>query len=166
MSPEIKRMIAGHAWLAAWILVLWAVAAPWRRLGGIESEISRWLEAAVLGTGAIGGFLVGLRVREGTRIAPGVRLALYPPAALAAATLVVLAWHGERGAIGVTTTAWLAYGAGFDLAFGALPLMEGKPLPVRPRTLSVAPETGSESSASGATQRNSAEPARKDTAPV
>lgn len=166
MSPVAVRVVAGHAWLAAWILVLWAVASPWRHLGGIESEFLRWLEAAVLGSGVLAGFLVGRAVGERVRLASAVRLALYPPAAITAAALVALAWDGERGAIGVVATAWLAYGAGFDLAFGALPLMEGKPGPFARRTLSVAPETASEASAAGATQRSSGETTREEGAPV
>ena len=166
MPPASVRVLAGHAWLLAWILVLWAVASPWRELGGIESEFLRWLEAVVLGVGLTAGFLVGRHLRERMRPAPALRLALYPPAAIAAASLVALAWRGERGPVGVVTTAWLAYGAGFDLAFGALPWMEGKPGPFERRTLSVAPETGSEASASGDTQRSAADRGRAEQTPA
>jgi hypothetical protein len=34
---------------------------------------------------------------------------------------------GRRDSVGVVVTAFLAYWAGLDLAFGAVPLMEGKP---------------------------------------
>jgi hypothetical protein len=162
MSPTLVRVAAGHAWLAAWILVLWAVASPWRRLGGIESEFLRWLEVWALGAGVVAGFLVGRAVRDAISVSSRLRLALYPPAAIAAIVLVAMAWHGSRGPVGIVTTAWLAYGAGFDLAFGALPLMEGKPPAWARRTLSVAPETGSEASASSGTHRRSGDAPRAD----
>lgn len=165
MSPTL-RVVAGHAWLFVWILVLWAVASPWRDLGGIESEFLRWLEAAVLGVGVTAGFLLGRVVRERVHVAPAIRLALYPPAALTAVTLVALSLRGERGPIGVVTTAWLAYGAGFDLAFGAADLMEGKPGPFARRTFNVAPDTGSEPSAEGAIHRSSDEAGRADGTPA
>lgn len=162
MTSRLLRVAAGHAWLLAWMVVLWGVAAPWRELGGIESEYLRWLEIWVLGGGLVSGFLVGRRLRERAGGLPGLRLALYPPAAITAAVLVALAWGGARGPIGVVTTAWLAYGAGFDLAFGALALMEGKPL-ARPRsTFSVAPETGSAAMEPSGTQRRSDEEQRPD----
>jgi hypothetical protein len=166
VSPKVVRILAGHAWLGAWILVLWAVASPWRRLGGIETEFLRWLEAWALAAGVVAGFLVGRAIREVVRVAPAVRLALYPPAAITAIVLVAMAWKGTRGPIGVVTTAWLAYGAGFDLAFGAVPLLEGKPGPFARRTLSVAPETGSEASASSDAQRRSGEAGRRDGIPA
>jgi hypothetical protein len=54
-------------------------------------------------------------------------VALYPPAIVAATALVALSAVGERGPVGVVATAFLAYWAGLDVAFGAVPLMEGKP---------------------------------------
>lgn len=126
-----KRVIAGYLWALAWITTLYAVAAPWRRLGGLESETLRWLEWTVLELGLILGFTVGrfARDRMEARAATHVgvaRVLLYPPAAVAAVALVALRVAGERGPVGVVTTVFLAYWAGLDLAVGAVPLMEGR----------------------------------------
>ena len=43
-----------------------------------------------------------------------------------AVALVALTIVGERGPVGVVATAFLAYWGGFDVAFGAVPLMEGE----------------------------------------
>jgi hypothetical protein len=132
-ARRIARRVAGYLWLAVWIAVLWAVAAPWRHLGGLESEFLRWLETVVLGAGVLSGFTIGRFAREAAEGHPArthaslLRFLLYPLAALTAGALVALAWSGERGPVGVVATAFLAYWAGLDLAFGAVPLMEGKP---------------------------------------
>jgi len=126
------RKLAGTLWLLVWILVLYAVAAPWRSLGGLVDERLRWLEYAVLSAGLSIGFTIGRFGRDAVEAGPGrtharfLRFLLYPPAAFTAAGLVVLTALGERGAIGVAVTAFLSYWAGLDLAFGALPLMEGR----------------------------------------
>jgi hypothetical protein len=126
------RRVAGGAWLAAWCGVLWAVAAPWRNLGGLESERLRWLEWWVLCAGIALGFALGRGVRDWARSGVGrthakaLRVALYPPGLVAACALVALSFVGERGPVGVVATAFLSYWAGFDVAFGAVPLMEGE----------------------------------------
>ncbi len=123
---------AGTVWLAVWCGVLWAVAAPWRHLGGIESERLRWLEWWVLCAGVVLGFTMGRGARDwaqsgiGRTHAAALRLALYPPGLVAAVALVALSVVGERGPVGVVATAFLAYWAGFDAAIGAVPLMEGR----------------------------------------
>ena len=126
------RRIAGWAWLFAWCGVLYAVAAPWRNLGGLESEQLRWLEWWALAAGIALGFTMGRGARDwakggvGRTHALALRVALYPPAIVAAAALVALSIAGERGPIGVVATAFLSYWAGFDVAFGAVPLIEGE----------------------------------------
>jgi len=128
----LKRRVLGTAWLAAWCGVLWAVAAPWRHLGGLESERLRWLEWWALCAGVALGFTMGRVARErapagtGRSHAQALRIALYPPAVVAAASLVALSASGERGPVGVVATAFLSYWAGLDVAFGAVPLMEGR----------------------------------------
>src|SRR5215467_1109889 len=128
-----RRRLAGALWLAAWCAVLYAFAAPWRRLGGLESERLRYLEWWVLFAGVAAGYTAGRLARDwvsgaaGRSHARALRVALYPPAAIAAAGLVGLAVAGQRGPIGVAATAFLAYWAGMDVAFGAVPLMEGRP---------------------------------------
>jgi hypothetical protein len=128
--PALRR-VAGWAWLTAWCGVLWAVAAPWRNLGGLESERLRWLEWWVLCAGIALGFTLGRGARDWARSGVGrtharaLRVALYPPGLVAAAALAALSMVGERGPTGVVATAFLSYWAGFDVAFGAVPLMEG-----------------------------------------
>jgi hypothetical protein len=127
----ILRRAAGWAWLAAWCGVLWAVAAPWRNLGGLESERLRWLEWWALCSGIALGFTLGRGARDWIRAGSGrthalaLRVALYPPGLVAVIALVALSLVGERGPIGVVATAFLSYWAGFDVAIGAVPLMEG-----------------------------------------
>lgn len=126
------RKMAGYFWLAAWIVVLYVVAAPWRHLGGLVDERLRWLEWFVLVTALPIGFTAGRFARDaaehdGRRTHSRLlRLVLYPPAILTAAVLIALTAIGERGSIGVVATAFLSYWAGLDIAFGAVPLMEGK----------------------------------------
>jgi len=127
-----RRRLTGVLWLAAWCGVLWAIAAPWRQLGGLESERLRWLEWWSLSTGVALGFTMGRVAREraeavaGRTHAQALRFALYPPAIVAAGALVALSAYGERGPVGVVATAFLSYWAGLDVAFGAVPLMEGR----------------------------------------
>ncbi len=125
------RRALGALWLAGWIAALYLFVDPWRHLGGVESEWLRWLEGWALVTGIVLGFLLGRFGRDGT-FAPAershvslLRFGLYPPAAIAAIALVALRMVGESGPIGVVATAFLAYWAGLDIAFGAVPLMEG-----------------------------------------
>lgn len=130
---HLLRRLAGTAWLAAWCVVLLVVAAPWRALGGLESERLRWLEGWALLGGLVIGFTMGRAVRDwavagvGRTLARALRFVLYPPAALCATALLVLSTREARGAVGVVASAFLAYWAGLDAAFGAAPLMEGKP---------------------------------------
>lgn len=127
-----SRRLLGYAWLGAWVAVLWVFVDPWRHLGGIESEWLRWLEGWALTTGLILGGLIGRFAREaavgvvGRTHAALLRYVLYPPAAIAAIALVALRVAEEAGPIGVVATAFLAYWAGLDMTFGALPLMEGR----------------------------------------
>jgi len=127
------RRAAGALWLTVWCAVLWAVAAPWRNLGGLESERMRWLEWWALCTGVALGYTMGRGVRERVLSGPGrtyaraLRFALYPPGVVATLALVALSVTGERGAVGIVATAFLSYWAGLDVAFGAVPLMEARP---------------------------------------
>ncbi len=129
---RLGRRIAGFAWLAAWAVVLWVVVSPWRELGGLVDERLRWLEWFVLLTTLPVGFTVGAFAREAARPGTGrthvglLRFLLYPVGALTASALIVLAVVGHRDIIGVVVTAFLAYWAGLDLAFGAVPLLHGR----------------------------------------
>jgi hypothetical protein len=126
--------LGGWLWLGVWFGILYALVAPWRDLGGLESERLRWLERFVVLVGLVVGFLLGhigrqeaLRDRRRTHLR-FLRLALVPPAAVTAVALVALRAAGETGGpIGVVATAFAAYWAGLDLAYGAVPLMHGRP---------------------------------------
>jgi hypothetical protein len=113
------------------MVLLYAVAAPWRELGGIVDERLRWLEWFVLVTGLAVGFTTGRFGRDVAGSGTGrahvhlLRFLLYPFALLTVVALLTLTLLGERDPVGVVVTAFLAYWAGLDLAFGALPLMEG-----------------------------------------
>lgn len=127
------RRAAGLLWVGVWAALLWAVAAPWRHLGGLVDEHLRWLEWWVLSAGLAVGFTVGrigriVAERRGrfTHLSV-VRGFVIPMAALAAAVLVVLTVLDRRDPIGVVVTALVAYWAGADLAFAAVPLIDGKP---------------------------------------
>jgi hypothetical protein len=90
------------------------------------------MEWWVLCAGVACGFTMGRFARDWVQAGPertharSLRVALYPPAAVAAIGLVWLSATGERGPVGVVATAFLAYWAGLDVAFGAVPLMDGK----------------------------------------
>ena len=129
----IRRRLAGWVWCSAWAGVLYAAADPWRDLGGLVDERLRWLEGFALATCLVVGLVVGGFGRDAVR--PGrqrchaglLRYLLVPPAALTAAVLLVLDLLDLADPIGVVFSAFLAYGAGVDLAFGAWPLMCGRP---------------------------------------
>jgi hypothetical protein len=128
----LRRRAAGTLWLATWCAILYAFAAPWRKLGGLESEHLRYMEWWVLSAGVAVGFTTGRFARDWVLAGPlrthaqSLRVAFYPPAAIAAVALMGLAASGQRGPVGVVATAFLAYWAGLDVAFGAVPLMEGR----------------------------------------
>ncbi len=126
------RRLAGAAWIAAWVGLLYVVAAPWRGLGGVVDEQLRWLEWFVLMAGLTTGFTVGRLGRQVALERGGVshlrllRRLLYPVGAVAAAGVVALWWRGASGGIGVVVTALLAYWGGIDVAYGAVPLLDGR----------------------------------------
>lgn len=127
------RRFLGLSWLAAWCVVLYAVAAPWRDLGGFVQEQLRWLEWFVLMACLSTGFTVGRlgRMSAGRRDVPGhhgfLRWLLYPIAAVTAAVLVALRWWGMDAPIGIAVTGFLSYWAGLDFGFAAVPLLDGEP---------------------------------------
>ncbi len=126
------RKLAGACWILSWTALLYLVAAPWRGLGGLENERLVWLEWLVLMAGLSVGATVGRFGRDfvlegwGRTHARLLRIVLYPAGIVTAACLLVLAALEARGAIGVATTGFLAYWAGLDIAFAAVPLLEGK----------------------------------------
>jgi len=127
------RRMAGWMWLTGWALVLYLFVTPWSELGGLVSERLRWLEWFVLGTAFMVGCTVGGTGRDAARPGTGrthatlLRRLLYPPAAGTAVALLVLKILEEPDVSGVVVTGFLAYWAGFDIAFAAFPLMHGEP---------------------------------------
>jgi len=129
----LLRRAAGFLWLVMWMAVLYVVAAPWRQLGGIVDERLRWLEWFVLVVGVSVGFVMGRFARDVAGPGSGrthldvLRCLLYPISILTAVALVALTALDRRDPVGVVVTAFLAYWAGMDIAFGAVPLMDGQP---------------------------------------
>lgn len=128
-----RRRCAGLLWLSVWVVILYAVAAPWRELGGLVEERLRWLEWFVLVVGCGFGLSLGHLFRTLAREKGSIthlgllRWMIYPLAAISAVSLVFLSLAGARGEVGVVLTAFLAYWGGFDLAYAAVPLLDGKP---------------------------------------
>ncbi len=127
-----RRKAAGYLWLALWAVVLYTVASPWTSLGGVVDERLRWLERVVLVTAPPIGFTIGQFARDAAvrdsrwthlRL---LRVLLYPLGLLTAGSLTLLLATGQRDPVGVITSAFLAYWAGLDAAFGAVPLLWGK----------------------------------------
>jgi hypothetical protein len=124
--------LTGALWASAWFSVLWLVTSPWQDLGGLVSERLRWLEWFILGMGLIIGHGVGGFGREACHRESGrchaglLRYLLYPVGLSAALVLVTLKIAGKPDWVGIVLTGLLAYWAGLDLAFGALPLLAGK----------------------------------------
>lgn len=127
-----RRRMAGLIWLSVWMMVLYLVVAPWWDLGGLVDERLRWLEWFVLSSGLSTGLFIG---RSGRRLAVTrtghvhlmfLRAFLYPMAILTAILLICLAATGHRGPVGIALTAFLAYWAGMDLSYCAVPLLDGR----------------------------------------
>jgi hypothetical protein len=146
---ELLPRLGGWLWLAGWCGVLWLFVAPWSELGGVVSERWLWLVRVVLGIGLIAGGEVGALARRAARPGTGLcharllRRTHLAPAALVAIGLLVLRLLALHEAVGVLTTALLAYCAGFDLALAAWPLVLGQPYSFRGSI--EAPEEESES---------------------
>jgi hypothetical protein len=127
-----RRRLAGWIWLSFWVVLLWLIASPWRHLGGLVSESLRWLESFCLPAALTVGCYVGTLGRDAAKAGRGrshaglLRRLLLPAAALTAMILILmkLMWWDDQ--IGIAFTAFMAYWAGLDIAFGAYPLMEGR----------------------------------------
>jgi len=140
-STVALRRSAGIAWIAVWVMTLYVLAAPWRAVIGLVDELARWSAWLALYAGLIAGAVVGrvarLAAEEGgdwtwRRLA---RAALGPAAVVSVSALGMLAMFGPPDWIGVVVLALASWWAGLDLAFGAVPLLDGRPCPVsRPLT--------------------------------
>lgn len=132
-KPTSLRRLAGWAWTSAWCLVLYGFARPWRELGGVVDERIRWAAWASLLAGSVLGLAIGALARhaavETGRITHRGLLGrvLVPAATATACALVVLRVFGMIDVGSIVTLAVLATWAGIDLAFAAVPLMDGEP---------------------------------------
>jgi hypothetical protein len=118
------------AWLqaAAWLVLLYLVASPWRDLGGIVGERLRWL----LRVGVAGGLWAGFVAADALlRFTPApaerpcrsprvLRALYYPPAIGAALAMAVLEACGAEDGAGAVLAALVAYGAGAWLRLAGL----------------------------------------------
>lgn len=122
----------GVARCGAWGGTLWWVHAPWRRLGGLVGERTRWAERWVLGMGLILGMAAGNHARLASRPGRGldhawfVRRVHLPLAAAMAVALATLQLAGRGEWVLVVFNGWLAFCAGFDFEIAARPLVEGR----------------------------------------
>lgn len=131
-AAAVRGRAAGTLWVALWFGVLYLVVRPWLDLGGLVGERLRWCEGFVLAAGLLVGHTVGAYGRDvsgpgrGRSHATLLRFVLLGPATLTAIVLVALRAIGLEEPIGIVLTAFLATWAGFDLGFGALPLIQGR----------------------------------------
>lgn len=127
------RRVLGVCWLVAWCTALYGAAAPWRALGGAADERARWTAWAASLAAAVAGFAVGslarhIGVETGRVTHRGMLRALVlPGGATAAVACAALAVAGMEDGVRVVVQAGLAAWAGLDLAYGAVPLMDGEP---------------------------------------
>jgi len=126
------RRLAGWTWMGAWCVALYAFARPWNDLGGWVDERTRWSAWSALLWGATAGFAIG-RLGRRASVETGkvthallLRSVLVPVAAAVAAALVVLRRIGLDDPAAATVLGLLAYWAGIDIAYGAVPLMDGE----------------------------------------
>ncbi len=129
VRPWMLRLV-GWVRLGGWAGALYLVDRPWRNLGGCVTERLRWLEKFALMSGLLFGITVGwmaldlLRPGTGRRRGTALRFLFYPATSVAAVTMATLAIVGFDDPIGVVLTAIVAYGAGVDVSFGAIPLID------------------------------------------
>ena len=133
ITSAALRRLAGTVWTAAWCVVLYLVARPWQDLGGWVDERVRWSAWASLLQGLTLGFSVGRLARRAAvevgRITHArlMRDAIVPLAAAAAIAIGILKLFGIDEPIGVIVLGLLSVWSGADLAYGAVPLMDGEP---------------------------------------
>lgn len=119
----------GIAWLALWIAWLWLAGTPWRELGGLIDERTRWLGRFVVGPGLALGALGGWYGRQGLRAGrPWPRQArrlAWPLLGGLALALAVATALGEN-VVGIVLSAGSALVAGADVSFRVWPQLHGR----------------------------------------
>ena len=132
VTQEWLRKASGLARAGGWLWLLWTFHAPWRELGGLVGERTRWAERVVLGLGLILGMAAGSQARVWSAPSTGLDHAwflrwIHAPAGTAVAVaLVALEARGEWRTVLILVNGWLALCAGFDFEIAARPLVEGR----------------------------------------
>ena len=113
------RRLIGLAWLLAWSGLLYLSVRPWRDLGGLVSERSRWWVRLALYAGLALGVTAGEivrgpagRRRNAARFGRRLRWLLYPAALAGTAGMLLLQITGRHDSIGIVLTGLLSYTAG------------------------------------------------------
>ena len=113
------RRLIGLAWLLAWSGLLYLSVRPWRDLGGLVSERSRWWVRLALYAGLALGVTAGEivrgpagRRRNAARFGRRLRWLLYPAALVGTAGMLLLQITGRHDSIGIVLTGLLSYTAG------------------------------------------------------
>ncbi len=114
----------GLTWLLAWSGLLYLSVRPWRDLGGLVSERSRWLVRLALYAGLAAGCTAGEiargpagRARDIAGFGRRLRWLLYPAALAATAGMLLLQATGRRDPIGILLTGLLSYTAGASTSY-------------------------------------------------
>ena len=120
--PELPlwwRRLVGLTWLLAWSGLLYLSVRPWRDLGGLVSERSRWWVRfalyAGLAVGSTAGEIArgaGGRRRRAAEFGRRLRWLLYPAALAGTVGLLLLQATGRHDSVGILLTGLLSYVAG------------------------------------------------------
>ena len=118
------RRLIGLTWLLAWSGLLYLSVRPWRDLGGLVSERSRWLVRLALYAGLAVGCTAGEIVRGPARrprntpeFGRRLRWLLYPAALAATAGMLLLQAAGSHDSSGILLTGLLSYAAGASTSY-------------------------------------------------
>ncbi len=130
--PDLQlwwRRLIGLTWLLAWSGLLYLSVRPWRDLGGLVSERSRWLVRLALYAGLALGSTAGeiargpaARGRNAAKFRRRLRWLLYPAALAGTAGMLLLQATGRHDSIGILLTGLLSYVAGASTSYLELSL--------------------------------------------
>ncbi len=125
--PDLQlwwRRLIGLTWLLAWSGLLYLSVRPWRDLGGLVSERSRWLVRLALYAGLALGFVAGEivrgpagRRRNAAKFGRRLRWLLYPAALAGTAGMLLLQATRRHDSIGILLTGLLSYAAGASTSY-------------------------------------------------
>jgi len=125
--PDLQlwwRRLIGLIWLLAWSGLVYLSVRPWRDLGGLVSERSRWWVRLALYGGLALGHATGEivrgpagRRRNAATFGRRLRWLLYPAALAGTAGMLLLQTTGRHDSIGILLTGLLAYAAGASTSY-------------------------------------------------